>query len=798
MFKKLFILFVIFLISAFSACAFSQEIPSPAQSNNTEKKSAQQKEEPVFEGEQLEAPQKTVTAIEVKGNKAISSNTVISKMKTRVGALYQDNIISDDLKRLYLLGFFSDIKIDTQDYKEGVKVIITVTERPVIEKITFSGIRRLTMKEDKIKQSLKSKEAQYLDYPNLAEDIKIIKKLYEKIGYGQAGITHEVDVNKDTNKAKVNFNITEGKRLRVKNILVKGNKAFSSRRILKLMKTRRAWLLNAGVLKDEVLSEDIERIKSFYNKQGFADAAVDYAIEAHPKKPFLFINIELNEGKKYLVGNIAIQGNKDISGKDILGKLKECSTGKVFSQDAMKQDIANIQGLYFDRGYIFVQVQEATSLNSHTGRIDIAYSIVENEVAFVDKIKIKGNVKTKDVVVRRELRIKPGDRFDGEKLRRSKERLQNLGYFEEVSYDTENTSTPNRKDLVVDVKETKTGAFSFGGGYSSVDEFVGFVEIEQKNFDWRNFPYFTGDGQDLRLRASLGTVSQGFDLSFTEPWLFDYPVSFGFDLYRRVHNREEDTGYGYDESVTGGDLRLGKEISEYVKADMTYRYDSIEITNITENATADLTQEYGKNSISSMNFGLSYDSRDNVFDPTKGDVLSGSIEDAGGLFGGTKDFLKFYGRASHYIPLFRGSVLELRGRVGFADPYGDSDKVPIYERFFAGGAYTIRGYNERKIGPVDLVTKDPLGGESMFIGNLEYLYPLFSFVKLAAFYDTGEVWSKVDDFASGGLKSGTGLGARIKTPIGPIRLDYGIPLNKESGEDSKGSGRFHFSVSHGF
>ncbi|HLD82764.1 MAG TPA: outer membrane protein assembly factor BamA, partial [Candidatus Omnitrophota bacterium] len=402
-----------------------------------------------------------------------------------------------------------------------------------------------------------------------------------------------------------------------------------------------------------------------------------------------------------------------------------------------------------------------------------------------------------DVVIRREVRINPGERFDGEKLRRSKERLQNLGFFEEISYDTQESDTHNKRDLVVEVKETKTGSFSFGGGYSTVDEFVGFAEIEQRNFDWKNFPYFTGAGQNLKFRASMGSVSDSFDLSFTNPWVFDYPVSFGFDAYKTSRSRESDVGYGYEEETVGGDLRLGKELSEYVRGSLTYRYDNIDIANIAENATTDLRAEIGKNTISSMEFGLSFDNRDNVFDTTKGRLLSSSFQVAGGPFGGDKDFLKFYGRASQYFPLFRSSSLELRGRLGLAGPYSDSDKVPIYERFFAGGAYTIRGYNERKVGPVDLVSKDPLGGNAMLVGNIEYTYPLINFLKLAAFYDTGNVWSNTGKFGSGGFKSGFGLGLRIKTPIGPITLDYGIPLNKEPGEEDRGSGRFHFSASHG-
>ncbi|MBM3245937.1 MAG: outer membrane protein assembly factor BamA [Candidatus Omnitrophica bacterium] len=781
--RRIFLIF--FLILSVNSLLFAQEKPSPEQQ-------AVSPSEP--------QAQKLVTAIEVKGNKSISTNTVISKMKTRVGQPYQENVISDDLKRLYLLGFFREgTSIDTQDYKGGVKVIVSVVERPIIEKISFSGMRRITASDQKLKESLKSKENQYLDYPSLAEDIRTLEKMYEKIGYSRVQINYQLAMNNETNKVKVQFNVAEGKRLRIKNISVEGNPSFTGRRILKLMKTKRAWFFNAGALKEEVLKEDIERVRAFYHRQGFADAVVNYDVSADTAKPFLlYIKLAIQEGRKYLVGDVTMQGNKDIREKEILARLKECVPGKVFSQEALKEDVANIQGLYFDRGYIMANIQETTALNPSTGRTDINYDIAENQIAYVDKIKVRGNVKTKDIVIRRELRIRPGDRFDGDKLRRSKERLQNLGFFEEISYDTEDTQAPDKKDLVVEVKETKTGAFSFGGGYSSVDEFVGFVEVEQKNFDWKNFPYFTGDGQELKFRAAFGTLSDNLTLSFTEPWVFDYPVSFGFDGYKEDHKRESDVGYGYDEEVVGGDLRLGTELSEYTRGKLTYRYDTIDITNINEDATDDLKKEYGRNSISSLQAGLTYDSRNSVFDPTSGNVVDGTIECAGGPFGGDKDYLKFFGRISHYFPLWRGSALELRARAGLADPYDDSKTVPIYERFFAGGAYTIRGYHERKVGPIDPASKDPLGGESMLIGNAEYTYPLFDFIKLAAFYDIGNVWAKVDDFASGGLKSSIGLGLRIRTPIGPIMLDYGIPFNKEPGEEDKSEGRFHFSMSHGF
>lgn len=739
-----------------------------------------------------------VTAIEIQGNKNISTNTVVSKMKTKIGTPYIETVVSEDLKRLYLLGFFSDIKIDTESYKDGVKVIVRVVERPIIEKITFSGIVHIVKKDETLKKDLKSKEGQYLDYPTLAEDVRILKKMYEKMGFNQADIQYTVDIDKEKNKARVQFSVNESKKVRVKDVYFEGNKAFDSKRLQKIVKTKRAWLFNSGVLKDDVLKDDVERLKAFYRHNGYADVTVEYEVKPDAAKTYLlYITFKISEGKLYKVGNIAIQGNKDITEKEVLSKLDTCSTGKVFSEEGVKDDLSNIQSLYFDRGYISCLVQDTTAVNDASGRVDVNYTIVENQVSYVDKVKVRGNIKTKDLVIRRELRIHPGDRFDGTKLKRSKERLQNLGFFDEVSYDTEDTDVADKKDLVVDVKESKTGAFSFGGGYSTVDQFVGFVEIEQKNFDWKNWPYFTGAGQNLKFRGSFGSVTSGFDLSFTEPWLFDYPISFGFDGYHNEHKRDEDVGYGYDQKITGGDLRLGKELTEFWRASGVYRLDRITISNITANASWDLQQEYGTNYVSSITPGVSFDSRDNIFDTHSGNLLTASMMWAGGPFAGDKDFWKFFGRASHYFPLFRRSTLEIRGRLGMAKPYGDTGSIPIYERFFAGGADTIRGYEERMVGPIDPSSQDPLGGNAMVVGNIEYLYPLFDFLKVAAFYDMGNVWANLGQMGTGNFKSGMGLGIRVKTPVGPIRLDYGIPMNRDPGDDTKG-GRFHFSASNTF
>ncbi|MFA5038196.1 MAG: outer membrane protein assembly factor BamA [Candidatus Omnitrophota bacterium] len=753
---------------------------------------------PLVSGQQETAEEaassKIIKAVEVAGNQAISTATIMAKLKTRVGQAYHSQTARDDIKRLYETGFFSDISLDLTPQEDGVKVVFKVEERPIIQEISVEGNK--SFRKDVLLRKLKSKTGQYLNLAVLKDDLSLLKKEYEKRGQPEVQIAHSIDIDPKTNKAKVKIAIQEGKKITIRRIYVDGNLHFSDRTIRSLIKTKRKWLFNAGFFKEEEFNDDLERIKDFYQKHGYLDTTVDYRID-YDAKGFLYIRLKIEEGKSYTVGSVSFRGNGKFDDAELLSQIKAAPAGGTFTYDALRQDVANIQGFYFGKGYIYAQIQEAASLDADSGTVAISYAIVENDIVFVDRIDIRGNLKTKDKVIRRELRIKPGERFDGDKLKRSKERLYNLGFFEEVNYDTEPGTKPDNRNLVVDVKEAKTGSFSFGGGYSSIDQFVGFVEIEQKNFDWRNWKTFTGGGQALKLRAELGSVRENFELSFTEPWWFDRPISFGFDLYKRVHDKNADVGYGYLEKRTGGDLRLGKEFNEFIKGGVIYRLEEVDISDVSDSATQDLKDEEGKNLISSLEFTLTRDTTDNVFNPSRGLVLSGSYEVAGGPVGGDKKFNKVFGLASQYFPIFGKNVLQLQARGGVVTPFGGQEKVPIYERFYAGGANTIRGYEERSVGPADPVTADPLGGEALFVFNIEYTVPLLDFVKGAVFIDTGNVWEKASDFGRGGFKTGVGFGVRIKTPIGPLKLDYGIPLNKQPGKANK-EGRFHFSMSHGF
>lgn len=738
---------------------------------------------------------KTVIAIRVENNRAVSTETILTKIKTRVGDKLSQDVINDDLKRLYGTEYFSDVSIDVKEEATGVVVTFIVEEKPVIDTIEFKGNK--AFRTPKLTAVMKSKPSEMLNLAVLASDIAEIRDFYIKKGYPMTEVKYELDVDKDTNKAKITVIVDEKSKVKISRIDIVGNKAIKADVIRKGLTTKPAWLFNPGIFKDEVLEADVEIIRGLYDDIGYLDAEVVPKLEYSADGQSLVIVIEIKENKQYLVGEITIKGNLVLPEKDIRKKIS-LKKGKPFSNKVLRQDAAAIKELYYNNGYMNLVEDVERSLNQDTGNIDITYDIDAKDVVYVGKIDIRGNVKTRELIVRRELRIYPGDKFSGEKIKRSKERIYNLGLFENVAFDTEPTENPEVQNMIVTVKETKTGEFSFGGGYSSVDALIGFVEVQQRNFDIMNFPTFTGGGQNLIMKAEFGYTRQNYNLGWVDPWIFGFPYSFGFDVYNMSHNQRGDTGYAYDEARTGFDLKLGKEITDHLRAGLLYRLEQVNISNIASGASADFTAEEGRNWISSLTLDLSYDRRDNIYNATKGYLLGFSVTDAGGFLMGDKNFMKGTGTAAYYHTFFEKVTLELKGRAGLASAYGSTNDVPIYERFFAGGANTIRGYKERAVGPRDTGNNEPVGGDAIVIGNVEATFPLYEkMLKGAVFFDVGNVWKEPgDSFSSGGIKAGAGVGVRVKTPIGPVRVDWGYPLVKNY-EDSK-TGEFYFSMSRGF
>ncbi len=730
--------------------------------------------------------------VKVIGNSNVSEASIIAKIKVRSGQIFSQQLIDEDIKRLYASGFFTDIVVNLREETDGVVVILNVKEASYISDVVFQGNRVYT--NERLKKLIKTASGQFLDKWQLKTDMEEIKLLYLEKGYTDISLDYKLEADAQNNKTKVIIVINEGGRVKIRRIDFVGIKSFKKKTIMKLLKTRTKSWFRSGVYKEDVFKEDLERVSDYYKRNGYLDVSFDYNLD-YNAKGLILLKVNIEEAKQYKVGDSKISGNKSFPEEEMRNALK-LKKESIFSYAGLKADTQALQDFYFDNGYIKANIETVPSVNRDTGLVDIEYKLVENDIHYVNKVEIRGNVKTKDVVIRRELKLHPGDKFDGSKIRRSRQRLDNLGYFEEIDFDIQPTEEANKDDFLLRVKEAKTGEFSFGAGYSSVDEFIGFIELSQRNFDIANFPTFTGAGQNISLRAEIGTTRNDYELSFTEPWLFGYPYLFGLDLYQHTRERERDIGYAWDEERRGLALRFGKELSEYNSLFLKTRFDKLEIANVADDVSAELRSEAGKKSIHAIKLIFSRDKRNNMFDPASGYYFSNSIENVGGLTGGDVDFIRYSDQYSFYFPIHKDWVLNLSLRSGIIDTYGDTSRVPLYERFFAGGAYTIRGYDERSVGPKDTVkTTDPVGGEAMLVGNAEITFPIYENIKGAVFYDIGNVWAKKSDFGSGGYKSSVGVGFRLKTPIGPIKLDYGYGLDTEAGDPS---GKLHFSMGHKF
>jgi len=739
-----------------------------------------------------------VVAVDVRGTKTIAKETILAKVQMKPGSPYQSDVVSEDIRRLFAMGYFTDVKADVKQLPEGLELIFIVIEKPVIERIEFAGHRHL--QTARLLQLSALAKGQLYDPRKVKEGIELIKAEYARKGFSEVEVVSSVNADTADNAVVVHLLIDEGPRLRIAGILIEGNAAFPDRRLMKVMKTKRRKWLMAATYDEQVLTEDLERLRVFYRKNGYQDVEATDEVLRDPKGKGLYLYVKISEGLQHRVGAVTIAGVVLFPERE-LRRIIGLKPGAVYNTDAVQEDLRRVKEYYGDRGYINMEVVPEPQLDAATKRVNLTYRIAEHELVYVNKVTVEGNLQTQDIVGRRELRIYPGDRFDGAKIRKSIERLYNLGFFEEVNVDTQPTKQSDRQDLVVKVKEAKSGNFSFGGGFSSVDRLIGLVELEQRNFDWRNAPKFTGAGQDVRMAIEIGTVRRYFDFSFTEPWAFGRPVSLGFDLFNRTRLRSRNLGLAFQEQKRGVGLRLGKEFNDIVKMSLGYQLYRTEISDVVTEASADLKAEQGRTNVSEGSVQLALDTRNNRFDPTQGYNVYSGVDLAGGILGADRDFYRLQAGANDFWPHAGRFVFESSLRTGIVKSYSNTKNVPIFERFFGGGAGTIRGYQERKVGPHDPNSNDPIGGEATLSGTVEEVMTIIKdersrpIIKGSVFYDVGNVWRRIGDFGSS-FKSGVGVGTRITTPIGPVRLDVGFPISNLQGEKRKP--RFHFNVSRSF
>jgi len=712
-------------------------------------------------------------------------------MRTKIGLPYSDTVAENDIRALYNTGQVQNVRIFGQPEGDGVKVIVAVQTRTMLNEIQIDGATRISPK--KLRKNLGVKLNTPLREEDLEKGREKIIETYQAHGFNDVEVTFRVeaiDAIRGTSRAV--YTVNEGIKGSVSTVRFEGNTHFSDRVLRKQMKTKQKTLFSfvdkSGRLDETQLQDDLQKVREFYQNHGYIDVAVRDVTKQRTSSGALQIVIEIDEGPQYHVGKLTFVGYKATTEQKLRAVVK-MREGSVYSAKAIKDDAKALADAYGSGGYVDLTIVPETS-QAHDRLIDITYKIDEGQRSYVERISISGNTRTKDKVIRREVLIAPGDIFNTVRVETSKKRLENLGYFSKVDTFPVDTEVEGRKYLDIQVEEKRTGSLNFGAGFSTVDSLIGFIELTQGNFDITNWPSLTGGGQKFRIRLQGGTERKDVELALTEPWFMDRPISVGLTTYYHEANYLSSI---YDQRNYGFSLDVRKGIRPFLYGSLSYRLESIDTFNVALSASPELVAETGPSTKSVFSANLTWDRRDNPFLTRSGERITYTWWVAGP--GGTEQIYGFDVEASKYWRLPWDTILLINAEVAGVDAWGDQTKlVKIYDRLFLGGSNNLRGFDFRDVGPKDH-NGEPLGGQSMARATIEWTFPIVEKARGALFYDTGFVNTNPWDYNFNNVASDIGFGLRLDLPIGPLRVDYGIPLQQAG---NHGSGKFNFNVGYQF
>jgi outer membrane protein insertion porin family len=713
---------------------------------------------------------KKVIQVRVEGNKRVSKDAILIRVKTRAGQPYSPSQIRRDVKAINKLGFFEDVKVRIEDRAEGKVVTFLIKEKPTIREIVIVGNEKVKTKD--IEGVLTLQPQSILNYKALQDNLNKIQELYKQKGFYNAQITYELK-DLEGNQKGVVFRINEGRKFYVKKIEFRGNEHFHDKELRKVMATKQrgflSWITGSGVLDPETLRQDIERIAAFYYNHGFLKVKVSKP-KIRTDEKWIYITIQIEEGDPYKVSSFRLQGDL-LKDEETLKRKLGTKVGEYFNRAQLRRDIMKLSEIYADMGYAYTEVEPQTRIDDRAKTVDITLDIRKNQKVYIGRIRIMGNTKTRDKVIRRELALNEGDVFSHTKLKESQKNLQALKYFEEVNITTTPGEVESKVDLNVEVKEKQTGTFSVGAGYSSVDKLVGVAQISQRNL--------FGRGYYVDLRLELGTERQFYQIRLMDPWFMDTRVAMEVIAY----NTEREY-LDYTRGATGGSIisyfPMGR-FFKHLSGKVGYLIEDVEVTDVDKDA-ATIFQEWeimGRTVTSEIVAGLSIDTRDERLYPNKGILTTLQVEFAG--LGGDNYFGKYILSSSYYHPLYRDLVFHARGEIGYAHGWA-GEKLPVFERFFLGGLNSMRGFQPGSVGPRDPKTQDVIGGDKELFFNFEFIFPLVRQLDLRGviFYDTGNAYLGPIDIAD--FRHSVGGGIRWNSPFGPIRIEIGYNLDPLSGE----------------
>ncbi|MEO6738857.1 MAG: outer membrane protein assembly factor BamA [Chthoniobacteraceae bacterium] len=743
-----------------------------------------------------------VKSIEVQfiGPQTVSKEKIVANMRTRVGRPYSPRVTEEDVRNLYSTGNLTNVRMFGETQGDGVKVIVVVATKSTLAEVVINGNTKV--KTSKLRDEISSKPGNPVSESTLEADKQKIIEYYQGKGFGDVDVRYRTENVGKQGSVRAVFDVSEGAKAKIDHVHFAGNSALKRSELLKVVKTKPKGIMNllsstAGKLNTDQLQEDARTIRELYQSKGYINADVRKPVVTRSGDK-VDVTFQITEGPQSHVGRVSVSGARVFAADEITQKLT-LKPGAIYSPQALAADRKVISDMYGAKGYLELAVSPAP-VPVGGGNVDVNFRIDEGVQYYVDKVNISGNTRTKDKVIRRELALAPGDLFNTVRMDASKARLEGLQYFSrtEVRPAEPLISVPGRRDLNVDVAEKQTGSFNFGAGFSSVDSLLGFVELTQGNFDLMNWPKLTGGGQKFRTRIQYGSQRKDFIISLTEPYFLDRKLSLGGEAYYRDASY---TSSVYNERRYGGDIFLRHPINDFMAVRLEYRLEEIELHSFSSVLPA--TSEFRKDAQpvlkSQISASLTYDSRNRVYLPSSGWRADAQIYAAGGFLGGNESIYGFDLSASKYIGLPGDTILSFEGEVASVDNWSGGNRVPVYDRLYLGGANSLRGFRYRDVGPKDAFG-EPIGGQTLARFTAEYTIPIIEKVRAALFYDVGFVSSgsyrfsaKKDPNGSGGLNSNYGIGLLLEIPsIGPIRIDYGIPL--QSDPFNKGNGKFQFNI----
>ena len=742
-----------------------------------------------------------VKKIEFKGNSRISSSTIKAAIKTNHGDIYDPKAISQDVDAIWLLGFFDNIEVEVEAYEDGVKVIFLVLERPVVRSVFFAG--NDAVKTKKLREGIQIKEGDSLKRYLLKLDEDKIREIYQ--GKGFSNIDVKSEEKKTDGYVNITFRIREGSKIYIKEIAFEGNQIFSSKRLAKIVTTKRRKFprfIYPGKFDKTKFEEDVDRVKGFYGSGGWLDADVTWKEQYSSDRTKMFVHVSIDEGDRYHVDNVSIKGNKLFTSDEIIGML-ELKRGSAFLPESLQKDSQGIRMAYGKQGYLNANVKAEYTYQQVDPKIDITFNVIENERFFIEKVIISGNDKTKDNVIRRNLSFFPGERVDTQKIKRSEQRLTGTGYFDSQSGAASAiTYLPgtkyNTKNMIVNVKEGRTGMLRFGGGFGANSGLFGDVSYTDKNFDIFDFPKdmkdfmsgnaFRGGGHTITMRFSPGLDRTEGVFSFNNPAIFDSGYSMGLSANILRRARED-----YDEERKGFKMSVGKTVLRGLRLGVTPNFEVIGIQNIDGDAPNIVKDQEGSSRKLSLELTAMINRLDNRMSPSKGYKITSSLQ----FSGLDVDMIKFVAKGTKYhtvfnFPDWRGKhVFSYGGTLGVIEATSD-EGIPIFENFFAGGANSIRGFAFRGVGPIsetDEVSTEQVGGKVLLLASAEYTLPVYGdMVRGAFFVDTGKADTDTNDLNFSNFRATIGFGFRAKVPFmgnSVVAIDFGFPFIRKDKDDEQ-------------